>query len=569
MSDKRPKDVAGTAGGIYGGTRTPISTPGDKGRTVAPAWQQPVPFEERSVPDFPADVLTPWVREWVLGESEATQTPVDLPGMLSFSVLSTACAGKFRVKVRRGFEEGLNTFIVVTLPVAHRKSAVLRDATDPVREFERSERKRQRDSIDQLAQRRRVLEARLERAEREAAKANDESGRAAAMADADSVRRELAEVHVPAEPRFIVDDCTPEKLTMMLDEQGGRIAQLSPEGDVFEMIAGRYQGAPNFDVYLKGHAGDPLCVDRAGRENDDVPTPALTVGLTVQPEVIRGLMARQDFRGRGLVGRFLYSIPRSALGQRRIGPPPVPESVVEAYGERVRALLELPFGTDGAAHILCFDSGADRALADFESELEPRLGAHGDLGWMADWAGKLPGQLARVSALFHMADAAGLKEPWKVPVDADCVTRAVRVGRYLISHAQAAYGAMGADADVAGADHLLGWIKRTQPKRFTKRDAHQENRGRFRRAEELDTPLLLLEEHGCIRSMPAEQQENRPGRKPSPEFEVNPLVGAHIAHNPQNSPSVADSEHSEHSERGSESANRSNPVHERVSGGQL
>jgi hypothetical protein len=518
-------------------------------------WEVPVPLDEQSVPGFPLDVFAPWLREWVLAEAVATQTPIDLAGMLALSVLSTACAGKLRVRVRPGFEDGLNTFVVVVLPVANRKSAVFRDATRPVIEFERHECERQRDEIGQMAQRKRVLEARLEWLEKQAAKAVDDAEQTVARGDANSVRRELAGVHVPAEPRLVIDDCTPEKLTMMMAEQYGRMAQLSPEGDVFEMMAGRYQGSPNFAVYLKGHAGDMLRVDRAGRPPDFVERPALTLGLTVQPNVIQGLMARSDFRGRGLVGRFLFSVPNSPLGSRLVAAPPVPEEVASLYRQGVAALLALPFGTDSegnkAANILRFDVDADRVLARFEQELEPRLGKYGDLGWMNDWAGKLPGQVARASALLHSADAAGLiAMPWEIPVSGDCVERAVRLGKYLIGHAQAAYGSMGADLDIGGAEHLLGWIKRTQPATFTKRDAHQRNKGRFPRAEDLGAPLRLLEEHRYIRSVEDETSERRSGRPASPIFKVNPLIldaGAapHIAQNaqiPQAAPSSEDSE---------------------------
>jgi hypothetical protein len=517
--------------------------PGTAETEPAISWEPPIPLDAQSLPEFPLDAFPPWLREWVISESVATQTPNDLAGMLAISVLSTACAGKLRVRVRPGFEQGLNTFVVVVLPVANRKSAVFRDATLPLMEFERSECKRRRDEISQTASRRRILEARLQSAEREAARVVDEAGRAAAAGDADSVRRELAGVCVPAEPRLLVDDCTPEKLTMMMAEQGGRIAQLSPEGDVFEMMAGRYQGSPNFAVYLKGHAGDTLRVDRAGRAPDFVGNPALTMGLTVQPDVIRGLMARSDFRGRGLVGRFLFSAPHSPLGHRKVAAPPVPLQVACDYNQAVNALLALPFGTDPegreTAHVLGFDADADRIHAQFEYELEPRLSPHGDLGWMNDWAGKLTGHVARLSGLLHAADAAGRKAPWEVPVSRACVERAVTLGRYLIAHAQAAYGAMGAEEAVAAADHLLGWIKRSQPIKFTKRNAHQANRGRFLRPEELDAPLGLLEEHNYIRPVENEGGERRVGRKPSPLFEVNPLVytgGApsHNAHNVHN-----------------------------------
>ena len=61
-------------------------------------------------------------------------------------------------------------------------------------------------------------------------------------------------------------DATPEALAGLLATYG-RIALVSPEGDVFDQMAGRYNQAvgPNLGVYLKGHAGDLLRIDRRGR----------------------------------------------------------------------------------------------------------------------------------------------------------------------------------------------------------------------------------------------------------------------------------------------------------------
>ena len=59
--------------------------------------------------------------------------------------------------------------------------------------------------------------------------------------------------------RLIVDDVSPERLATLLRDHGGRIAVLSAEGDIFDVMAGRYSkgGVPNLGVFLKGHAGDP------------------------------------------------------------------------------------------------------------------------------------------------------------------------------------------------------------------------------------------------------------------------------------------------------------------------
>jgi hypothetical protein len=71
----------------------------------------------------------------------------------------------------------------------------------------------------------------------------------------------------------VVDDVTAEALTSFLAEQGGRAAVISTEGGIFDIIAGRYSKSPNMDIYLKGHSGDEVRVDRKGRPPDSFPGP--------------------------------------------------------------------------------------------------------------------------------------------------------------------------------------------------------------------------------------------------------------------------------------------------------
>jgi hypothetical protein len=58
-------------------------------------------------------------------------------------------------------------------------------------------------------------------------------------------------------------------------------------------------------------------VDRVNRPAEYVKQPAVTVALTMQPDVLAGLMDTPGFRGRGLLGRFLYASPTSLLGRRQ------------------------------------------------------------------------------------------------------------------------------------------------------------------------------------------------------------------------------------------------------------
>src|SRR5262245_33188935 len=177
----------------------------------------------------------------------------------------------------------------------------------------------------------------------------------------------MAEQAEPVLPRLIVDDATAEKLGMILAEQGGRIASMSPEGGVFDLMAGLYSksGIPQFGVYLMGHSGDDLITDRVSRKSVRVERPALTCAYTMQPAVIEGLAENVAFRGRGLLARFLYAAPQSWIGRREIAPVPVSDAVRQTYRLNVRALASV----EGEI-VLQLSGDASAALRAWEAEIE-------------------------------------------------------------------------------------------------------------------------------------------------------------------------------------------------------
>ena len=96
-------------------------------------------------------------------------------------------------------------------------------------------------------------------------------------------------IEVPPIPRLLADHTTTEAAASLLAEQGGRLAIITAEGGIFDITAGRYlpKTSPNLDLWLKGHSGDPLRVDRRSRPPEHIPRPALTLGLMIQPAVRR------------------------------------------------------------------------------------------------------------------------------------------------------------------------------------------------------------------------------------------------------------------------------------------
>jgi replicative DNA helicase len=515
-SDADPAVLAHLAGELAGTTGH-----GSRG------WEPPVPFGVAGeVPAFPVEILPGWLGEYVAAVATATQTPPDLAGMLALAALATVAAGAIEVEPRPGWHEPLCLFVAVGMDAGARKSAVFTALTRPVADFERDQAAAALPGITETATLRRIADQAAATAEAAAGKApasQQEEARAEAIARA----AEAANLVVPPVPRWLVDDATPEALAGLLATYG-RIALLSPEGDVFDQMAGRYsQAGPNLGVYLKGHAGDLLKVDRRGRPPEYVERPCLTIGLAVQPEVLRGLAGRPGFGGRGLLARFLYSLPESLVGRRQPGAPPVPPAVADRYALELQALaatLATPAGPDrdDEPTFLTLDQAAGELLLGFERDLEPRLAAgSGDLAHLASWAAKLAGATCRLAALLHLASH--LRDGWARPIAADTFAGAARLAGYLIEHARAVFDLMGADPRVDDARWLLDWISRTGQAHFSRRDAHQAARGRFRKATDLEPALALLEEHGWLRRVDADPAGAKGGRPPSPRFLVNPL----------------------------------------------
>ena len=495
-------------------------------------WEGPQPLPSVSVPDFPMTSLPPVLRAYVEGLATETQTPTDMAAMVVLGIVATAGAKRADVEVRDGWREPINIFSITAMGPGNRKSGVFRDAARPLVEFEVDEARRLAGEVKRSESSRRVAEKALELAIGRAAKCDakdkTECDRAVAR-----LTDELEALPIVTSPRLWGDDTTEEKLSMMLSQNFGRIGILSAEGGLFAAIAGRYRsnGAPSMEVLLKGHAGDDIAVDRVTRPTVRIHNPALTICITVQPDVLRSCAATPEFRGRGLMARFLFAAPTSIVGRRITSPPPCPDEARRAYYAVIRRIIgiEPSQAEDGGPvpHTLKLDPDALAELLTFVDWLEPQLGENGGLHSIADWGAKLAGAVVRIAGLLHVVES-----PVSKPISVETITRAITIGRYLIPHAQAAFQWMGEDEGNEDARALLAWIRKN-PRPFTKRDVFNGLRSRFQSADRADRPLALLVELHHIREIPQDDL-GRPGRPPSPKYEINPATLSHNTHNTHN-----------------------------------
>jgi replicative DNA helicase len=262
------------------------------------------------------------------------------------------------------------------------------------------------------------------------------------------------------------------------------LAIISAEGGPFDIIAGRYSKLPNFDMWLKGHAGDPLKVDRKGRPSEYIPRPALTLGLMIQPVVLDAIAANREFRGRGLLARFLYSFPVSKVGRRKIAPTPVSAEIRERYEWTVTALASGMAGWVGDPAVLMLSDKAQEAMQAVEAAVEPTLAGDGELASLADWGAKYAGAVARIAGNLHLAQH-GHETGVRAQVSAETILAAARIGAYFKACAIRAFSTMGTDPAVADAVYLLDRINAMGSEVVSERELHVATQSRFKSKDAL------------------------------------------------------------------------------------
>lgn len=452
----------------------------------AEPWLDPIPLGEATGPvaNFPVEALPEWMRTHVRAVADELQVSIDLPAALALVALSIVFAGRRRIHVRSTWREQLNLYLVVALPPGAGKSPAFRAMLTAIDQWEIETAEMLAAQADNVAQKRRIIEKSMKKAE-------DKGDITEAMRWLDELQH-TPEVVIP---RLMADDATPEALVELMSRHNGRMALTSTEGGLFELMSGRYSDKANLDVYLKAWSGDAIRVDRIGRGASVIANPTLTIGLTVQPDVIRALSDHPEFAGRGLTARFMFAVPLSKVGYRNlVDIPTTNDSIARRYDQHLLGLLRqerndtLPITTE-------IDDDACREFLGWRQGLEERRRPEADLEHLAEWTTKLESSVVRVAGLLALADEC-------LSVAVSTMRHAIAIGNYWLSHAKIVHDLWGTDPVIAQARRLLKWAAQREIAEFSVRELHQAlRRSDYTTVDETRPPLNLLTERGWIRPL--------------------------------------------------------------------
>lgn len=478
-------------------------------------WPEPIPFNSYdTLPDFPIGALPDWGQQIVKTVSEVNQVDTGLTATIFLSVLS-ACLGK-KIEIDLiSHREPVNIYTAEILPVGERKSKTLNVMTEPLYQYQAQKQQEMAEIIGQALNSHRIREAKLAKLQKQAAYANNLIEAKKIESEAAELVKEITENPVSFPPVLIVDDITQEKTAILMAENGERLSILSTEGGIFGILAGRYNDKGiNIDLFLKSHSGDPYSCYRVGRDAQTMQNPCLTICLTIQPDVIREVGNNNHFRGRGLLARFLYTHCKTQAGQRQRQVKAIPESLLNEYQRQIHSLLNIPSTTN----ILKLSSEGQAIWDSFYNDVESEMRTGGSLEYLKDWGSKLPGAVARIAGLLHLAEYG--TEAVNKNISVNIVSGSCTIGGYFKEHASAVFGLMEADSRLETAKKILDYIKRHKPASFKGRDVLRHTN--LKTSDDVLEGLKILCERGFIKEDTLVYSGQ--GRPEAKGYKINPKV---------------------------------------------
>lgn len=482
-----------------------------------PTWDEIIPLDDANLPAFPIDALPDALRNYVLDVAESTQTPIDMAGVASLALMSIAMQPRYKVVGKADWEEQLSLYCMIVAEPSDRKSAVFNQIIKVIQSFEADYNERHSIDVLKSQEEHSSLEKRYKKATKEY-----ENGKIT-KDEYDDAFNKYASHKVIKPISLTLDDVTSESLTNEIESQDGCIALVSSEGGIFDILSGSYTNFPNIDIFLKGYSGDFIKVSRIGRPSLYVKNPRLTILLTVQPKVLENVVNNGTFTGRGLSARFLYSVPKSLVGSRRFETKPIDFDNKKRFSDLVHEILNEP---KTIPKYITLSDDAYLLLKDYYESFESRLVT--DLKEIGGWAGKLVGNILRISALITRARNVRYDAFLYTPstddsaewmVQKEDMENAIRLGDYFLEHARYAFDFMDDSTIKKQALNFLEKLKVSKVNEISFRDACRTTKF-MNKKDKATAVITLLVDNGYLREKPGTSRAHNRGTI----YEVNPAI---------------------------------------------
>jgi hypothetical protein len=444
---------------------------------------------------YPVESLGP-LRAAVGAVQGMTQAPVAIPAASALAVASLAVQGFADVETLGGARP-LSLYCLTIARSGERKSSCDAPLMAALRDFEREQGKAQRDEMQSWLNAHAIWKGERDRILAEAKRGKGEK-RTAAQADLEALGAEPA---APPSADRTVTEPTFEGLTRLFATGQPSLGVFSDEGGQF--LGGHAMNSDNRQKTLAAlndlWQGNPIRRTRSGDGHATLFGRRLAVHLMVQPGVARAFMADPMAGDTGFLPRFLICEPPSTIGTRLHANMRRDNTALDAFGARLRGILETPLPMDTETrelqpHFLPLTDAARALLVRFSDAVEAEQAPGGDLAHVAAYASKAAEQAARIAGVLTLWR--DLSAPNVTPHD---MGDAITLAQFHLSEAARLADAATVSVEIDRAEALRKWLLESwmEPEVLL-RDVVRLGPNPLRESPKARAALGILERHGWL-----------------------------------------------------------------------
>jgi hypothetical protein len=384
-------------------------------------WDDVAALEVVKAEPFGLDPLLPpdcdKFKRYISEVSETFQVATEMALLPAISIASLALSGAARVRINDDWVEDAPIWSIVVANASERKSPVHKELLTPLDDYLSKFAYENKRAISSLRRKKTALQAKLKTLDDDYNKAikKGADGADAILQAIDKVEAEIEDIGSELNvPDLLHADATTEALVPALKMAGETIGVITAEAEPIENMLGLYTDKPNFSLYLKGYSCEKYIQTRIGRESITIEQPRIVVSVLMQSEPMEKLASSRQAIERGFIGRCMFAVPKSKVGERDLNPPKISNTARFAWESAVEDMMALPHRKrlieDGKGGVRVNRSKpVDVELSD-EAELlfmqarlknEEDLKAGGELDDISGWGGKLMGNVARLALSLH------------------------------------------------------------------------------------------------------------------------------------------------------------------------
>jgi len=431
---------------------------------------------------------------------------------MALAVIATVLSGRVSLKVKDDLWDQPQLYTVAFLETGNGKSISMNPLLDPLDKWEKhlvqlakDKNKRVKRGNETIRRKIKLLEKKFESSIKKQANPDFD----AHIAEINSLRANLQPIM--SLPEVYNSDPTMEAIAVCMANNGGITSVLCDEATILDNITGRHGKDVSIDVLLQGYSGSRLKVARKNSPRIDVDRARLCIGISTQPCTLDKLISHQELDNRGLMARFLKSIPKSIVGRRSFESRPIDQSLSVQYSQKLLNLSSIPL--DGVA--LEYSPEAFEIYKSMFKEFEKTLMPSGANRDIKAWGVRAMSHLNRIAISYHMVST---PEPHKdSQISKNTLLRAYKTLEYFIEveHVIAQKRLKGKTIDKYVADRIANLGKSV----FSLREIHRASRHTVGTVDDLSKVLGRLASTGRIRRLP---QRPRKNGRPQTYFEVRP-----------------------------------------------